>query len=83
MLDSEATSELLSRFRQRQAGPQQISAEKMEGKVQIADIEPRPGVKGREGVANTECLAAQPPSCGLVPEPGQRVEDRIHIGANA
>ncbi len=82
VLDSEATSELPSRFSQRQAGLQQISAEKMEGKIQIADVKPRPAVKGREGVANTECLAAQPPPRGLVPEPCQRVEDGIHIGAN-
>ena len=48
VLDSEATSEFPGRFRQRAAGLQQIGAEKMKGKVQIADIEPRSAVKGSE-----------------------------------
>ena len=37
VLDSEATSELLNRFGQRQAGPQQIGAEKMEGDNILVD----------------------------------------------
>ena len=83
LVHSEPSRELSRRFSKRQAGPQQLRAENMEGEVQVSHIEPGLGVKRGESVTHAKGLAAQAPPFGAVPKPCQGIEDRIHIRANA
>ena len=64
------------------AQPQSFGAQDMGGEILVAELEPEIATVAADRVERVPGVAGDAPAGGRIGDPGQRVEDRVEVGAD-